>query len=433
MPDTPDLETMRSAIAEIIADIECGVLAWHDIGERATNALAQLRAALQLLTVDTSDIGATQFLMTPARIRIAARRVEDTYPDTASYLRDLAKVFDIEMTRLTATTEQSSAVARSGTVPARHVLVPVEVRDFYEFAAMVFEPFTPQQEQLKVSLKKAQAAMQSAAAPEPPQGEVYPGDSARLEIYAAVARVVALHLKEFCDESLTYADMIADAARKAGAEIERLRADTPRSGDAPVAYEYRVQYSNGNWGNWGPAPKDSHTFNLIQRYGSIEGMPAELRALYTASPADAIAVAWTYTDATGRTHYTANKTRSDATPLYPHPSAFRGAPADARDGEQWARAYEFVTSILPLDPERKHWVRDPTNPMGLAEQDRHRVDLLVASRDANAEDARRYRWLRGGHDALCATKLDGELNQVMVVGEELDRKIDSAMGAGGGE
>lgn len=113
MPDTPNLETMRAAIAEIVDDIECGVLAWHDIGERATNSLAQLRAALRLLTTDTEspDAFATQFLMTPARIRIAARRVEDAYPDTASYLRDLAKVFDIEIARLAATAEQSSAVA----------------------------------------------------------------------------------------------------------------------------------------------------------------------------------------------------------------------------------------------------------------------------------------------------------------------------------
>lgn len=70
-------------------------------------------------------------------------------------------------------------------------------------------------------------------------------------------------------------------------------------------------------------------------------------------------------------------------------------PADARDGiQQWARAYEYVTAILPIDPQRQSWVRDPTNPMGMAEQDRHRVDLLIGERDANAEDARRYRWLR---------------------------------------
>lgn len=113
MPDTPNIETIRAAIAEIVDDVESGVLAWHDIGERATNSVGQLRAALQLLSTDTEspDAGAMQFLMTPARIRIAARRVEDAYPDAASYLRDLAKVFDIEVARLAATSKQSSAVA----------------------------------------------------------------------------------------------------------------------------------------------------------------------------------------------------------------------------------------------------------------------------------------------------------------------------------
>lgn len=54
-----------------------------------------------------------------------------------------------------------------------------------------------------------------------------------------------------------------------------------------VAWEYRVQYSSGSWGNWAPAPKDSHTFNLIRDYGSIEGMPAELRPLYAEPKIDA--------------------------------------------------------------------------------------------------------------------------------------------------
>lgn len=45
---------------------------------------------------------------------------------------------------------------------------------------------------------------------------------AKVSLYAASARVIALHLKELCDESLPYDEMIADAARKAGAEISKL-------------------------------------------------------------------------------------------------------------------------------------------------------------------------------------------------------------------
>ena len=40
--------------------------------------------------------------------------------------------------------------------------------------------------------------------------------------YATAARVIALHLKPFCDESLPYDEMIADAARKASDELEQV-------------------------------------------------------------------------------------------------------------------------------------------------------------------------------------------------------------------
>ena len=43
--------------------------------------------------------------------------------------------------------------------------------------------------------------------------------------YATAARVIALHLKPFCDESLPYDEMIADAARKASDELEQVRRD----------------------------------------------------------------------------------------------------------------------------------------------------------------------------------------------------------------
>ena len=41
--------------------------------------------------------------------------------------------------------------------------------------------------------------------------------------YATAARVIALHLKPFCDESLPYDEMIADAARKASDELEQVK------------------------------------------------------------------------------------------------------------------------------------------------------------------------------------------------------------------
>lgn len=41
--------------------------------------------------------------------------------------------------------------------------------------------------------------------------------------YAAAARAVHLHLQEFCRKDLRYPEMIAEAARQAGAEIEALR------------------------------------------------------------------------------------------------------------------------------------------------------------------------------------------------------------------
>ena len=41
--------------------------------------------------------------------------------------------------------------------------------------------------------------------------------------YATAARVIALHLKPFCNESLPYDEMIADAARKASDELEQVK------------------------------------------------------------------------------------------------------------------------------------------------------------------------------------------------------------------
>lgn len=46
--------------------------------------------------------------------------------------------------------------------------------------------------------------------------------------YATAARVIALHLKPFCDESLPYDEMIADAARKASDELEQVKQERLR-------------------------------------------------------------------------------------------------------------------------------------------------------------------------------------------------------------
>lgn len=43
---------------------------------------------------------------------------------------------------------------------------------------------------------------------------------AGVESYATAARVISLHLKDYCDESLSYPEMIAEAARKAANTIE---------------------------------------------------------------------------------------------------------------------------------------------------------------------------------------------------------------------
>lgn len=45
------------------------------------------------------------------------------------------------------------------------------------------------------------------------------------DTYPHAARVIALHLAEFCDKSLTYPDMIAEAARRAKAALDELRAE----------------------------------------------------------------------------------------------------------------------------------------------------------------------------------------------------------------
>lgn len=45
----------------------------------------------------------------------------------------------------------------------------------------------------------------------------------KIETYEESARVISLYLNEFCDKSLPYPEMIADAARRAETEICNLR------------------------------------------------------------------------------------------------------------------------------------------------------------------------------------------------------------------
>jgi len=47
----------------------------------------------------------------------------------------------------------------------------------------------------------------------------------RIDTYPEAARAIALWLDEFCDKSLRYPEMIADAARRAAREIELLRCE----------------------------------------------------------------------------------------------------------------------------------------------------------------------------------------------------------------
>lgn len=55
--------------------------------------------------------------------------------------------------------------------------------------------------------------------------------------YATAARVIHLHLKEFCDESMSYDEMISDASRNASAEIQRLKTELSNAKRAAVGQE----------------------------------------------------------------------------------------------------------------------------------------------------------------------------------------------------
>mgnify|MGYP001861098908 FL=1 len=55
------------------------------------------------------------------------------------------------------------------------------------------------------------------------------------------ARAIALHLKPFCDESLPYDEMIADAARKASDELEKVK----EKYDAAIEYLREIEWCAG--------------------------------------------------------------------------------------------------------------------------------------------------------------------------------------------
>ena len=66
--------------------------------------------------------------------------------------------------------------------------------------------------------------------------------------YATAARAIALHLKPFCDESLPYDEMIADAARKASDELEQVKAK--RDAAVDCIYQIEDDLDRGNDNDW---------------------------------------------------------------------------------------------------------------------------------------------------------------------------------------
>ena len=66
--------------------------------------------------------------------------------------------------------------------------------------------------------------------------------------YATAARVIALHLKPFCDESLPYDEMIADAARKASDELEQVKRERDAAEDC--IYKIEDDLYRGNDNDW---------------------------------------------------------------------------------------------------------------------------------------------------------------------------------------
>lgn len=123
-------------------------------------------------------------------------------------------------------------------------------------------------ENLRSAIRKAQATALSTL-----QGE---NEKLRetVDKYATAARVIALHLKPFCDESLPYDEMIADAARKASDELEQVTAERDAAVEAvknmaeyivcagrvdyylcdEISQEHHLKYQPKNDGNYDNEP-----------------------------------------------------------------------------------------------------------------------------------------------------------------------------------
>lgn len=127
------------------------------------------------------------------------------------------------------------------------------------------------------SLLNAIKAVQPSAPGEPNAAWVN-----AVESYAAAARVIALYLKRFCDEKLPYPEMIADASRKAAAEIERLSA-LPSADDAPrVVAESNFPETNGWVRRRFLADGARFKLSSSKNGAKFDGFPAELSGRWVA-------------------------------------------------------------------------------------------------------------------------------------------------------
>jgi hypothetical protein len=66
-----------------------------------------------------------------------------------------------------------------------------------------------------------------------------------VDAYATSARVIALYLREFCDGSLPYAEMIAEAAKKADERIQQLTKERNIANEELKLYGYEIDRLNG--------------------------------------------------------------------------------------------------------------------------------------------------------------------------------------------
>lgn len=341
----------------------------------------------------------------------------------------------------TAWQRGKAARSRSGAVPAGHALVPMRMTssmdDAYYNAGDLGESY---------------AAMLRAA-PEPPQGdELHPATRGLVSRFAAAMadKLLAAQRKYGYSDDWMRDDWIDECRAKLLEHVAKgdprdvanycaflwhhgasTAADTPRSGDAPRDYLQTGAPKRIYLGTGCDEPECAGTCYFqpgfeatwcADRLGpyDIEYVRGDL----VAPPAGAIAVAWMYTDAAGRTHYTASKTRSDATPLYPHPSAFRGAPADARDGGVTMANYNEGTVTVPVKELREVLDGNIAAAEDALPQAGNSIDFIEARGGADADDASDRIAYHLFYAMFAAEKLRPLLPQI---------PADSAMGAGGGK